>query len=284
MRGMTRTAHPHDMPLAHLDCTPVPDYSARLHFDGKTFVVIGAGQGIGRQTAHALAQCGARLVCVGRGREMTEAVADEVGGSALLGDATVRADVERIFGSVLESHGGVHGIVDTLGMVRRKPLLDFDDADWDWQFDIVLRHAFLVTQIGGRAIAGSGGGSITFVGSTAGTAGTDFHTAYGTAKAALNHLVKGASLELAPLGVRINAIAPSVVTTPRVRGYIDSGHGSGAERYHPLGRFGEPADVAGSILAMASGLNGYVTGQTLLMDGGLLCQSPMPDSVWFEKS
>jgi 3-oxoacyl-[acyl-carrier protein] reductase len=265
------------------DTTEVPDYRALTRLDGKAFVVIGAGQGIGRQTAHALAQAGARIACVGRSADLTEAVAREVSGLAVRGDATVRSDVERIFATARAELGGVDGVVDTLGMVRRKPLLDFTDEDWNWQFDIVLRHAFLVTQIGGRCVAESGGGSLTVVGSVAGFVGSDNHTVYGTAKAALNHMVRTAALELAPLGVRINVVAPSVVTTPRVRGWMDQGHGHGADRYFPLGRFAEPADVAAAILAMASGLNGYVTGQTLVLDGGMIAQSPMPDSAWFEK-
>jgi len=77
-------------------------------------------------------------------------------------------------------------------------------------------------------------------------------------------------------------IAPSVVTTPRVQEYIDAGRGKRAVDYHPLGRLAQPRDVAGPILAIASDLNAYVTGQTLVADGGLLNQSPMPISVWFE--
>jgi 3-oxoacyl-[acyl-carrier protein] reductase len=267
--------------MTALDTTPVPDYRRMARLDGRGFVVIGAGQGIGRQAAHALTQSGAKVVCVGRSRELTEAVANEVGGFACLGDATQRDDVERIFAEAAEKLNGAHGIVDTLGMVRRKALLDFTDEDWTWQFDIVLRHAFLTTQIGGKAVARSGGGSIVFVGSTAGMSWSALHTVYGTAKAALNHLICASAMELAPLGVRVNVVAPGVVRTPRVQRYIDDGHGKEAVDYHPLGRLAIPADVAGAILFMATDLSRNVTGQTLLADGGLLAQSPMPDSVWF---
>jgi 3-oxoacyl-[acyl-carrier protein] reductase len=270
--------------MTALDTSPVPDYLQLTRLDGKGFVVIGAGQGIGRQAAHALTQAGARVVCVGRGQEMTEAVAREVDGFACLGDATNRSDVERIFAEAAGKLGGVHGVVDTLGMVRRKALLDFTDEDWEWQFDIVLRHAFLATQIGGKAIARSGGGSITFVGSTAGLTWSTCHTAYGTAKAALHNMVRTAAVELAPLGVRINLVTPGVVRTPRVQAYLDAGHGQTAVKYYPLGRLAIPADIASVILFMATDLSGYVTGQSLLVDGGLLCQSPMPDSVWFPES
>lgn len=268
--------------MTSFDTSPVPDFQKMGRLDGKGFVVIGGGQGIGRQAAHALTQAGAKVVCVGRSREMTEAVAKEVGGFACLGDATVRGDVERLFAEASDLLGGVHGVVDTLGMVRRKAFLDFDDEDWDWQFDIVLRHAFLVSQIGAKAISESGGGTITFVGSVAGMTGSANHIAYGAAKAALHHMVRIASLELAPLGVRINVVTPGLVRTPRVQGYMDTGHGATAVNYHPLGRLSIPAEVASAILFMATDQSAYVTGETLLVEGGFLAQTPMPDSVWFE--
>jgi NAD(P)-dependent dehydrogenase (short-subunit alcohol dehydrogenase family) len=270
--------------MTALDITPVPDYRQLARLDGKGYVVIGAGQGIGRQAAHALTQAGAKVMCVGRGREMTEAVAGEVGGFACLGDATQRSDVERIFSQAEEKLGGVHGIVDSLGMVRRKALLDFTDEDWEWQFDIVLRHAFLAMQIGGRAIARSGGGSITFVGSTAGMTWSTCHTVYGTAKAALHNMVRTAAVELGPLRVRVNVVVPGVVRTPRVQAYLDAGRGETAVNYYPLGRLATPADIASVILFMATDSSAYVTGQALLVDGGLLSQSPMPDSVWFPEN
>ena len=267
--------------MTELDKSQVPDFHKMMRLDGKGFVVIGAGRGIGRQVAHGLSQLGAKVICAGRGREMTQAVADEVGGFACLADATKRDDMERLFADAEALLGGIHGIVDTLGMVNRKPLLEFSDEDWDWQFDIVLRHAFLTTQIGGKAIARSGGGSITFVGSTAGHITPNNHVAYGTAKAALEHLIRGAVIELAPLGVRINAVTPGVIKTPRVQGYLDAGLGKKAVDYHPLGRLAVPCEIASAILFMASDLSAYVTGQSLLVDGGYLSQAPMPDSVWF---
>ncbi|MFA5632321.1 MAG: SDR family oxidoreductase [Porticoccaceae bacterium] len=267
--------------MTDLDRSNVPDYQNMLRLDGRGFVVIGAGQGIGRQVAHGLRQLGAQVVCVGRGREMTEAVAGEVDGHACLGDATRRDDMERIFAEAEEKLGAIHGVVDTLGMVNRKPLLEFDESDWEWQFDIVLRHAFLATQIGGKAIARSGGGSITFVGSTAGHAAPYNHAIYGTAKAALEHMIRSSVIELAPLGVRVNAVTPGVIKTPRVQGYLDAGRGKTAVDYHPLGRLAVPSEIASAILFLAGDMAAYVTGQSLLVEGGYLCQVPMPDSVWF---
>ena len=268
--------------MTTLDTTPVPDYRQMIRLDGRQVVIIGGGQGIGRQAAHALTQYGARVAIVGRGREMTEAVAREVDGIALLGDATVRADVERIFDEANAKLGAVHGIVDTLGMVRRRAAAEFTDEDLDWQADIVLRHAILATQIGAPLIAAAGGGTITFVGSTAGVSWVRNHTVYGAYKAALHQWVAGAAMELAPQGIRVNVVTPCVVRTPRVQKYLDDGRGQKAVNYYPLGRLALPADVAAAILFLSSGLSAYITGQMLLAEGGLLSQCPMPETVWFE--
>ena len=135
--------------MTHLDTSPVPDYLRMLRLDGKGYVVIGGGQGIGRQAAHALRQAGARIAIVGRTREMTEATAAEVEGYAIRGDATKREGMQHIFAQASEKLGGIHGIVDTLGQVCRKPMANATDEDITWQFNIVLRHAILATQIGG---------------------------------------------------------------------------------------------------------------------------------------
>lgn len=267
--------------MADFDEDSVPDYPGLLRLDGKAFVVFGAGQGIGRQVAHALAQAGARVACVGRSEAPTRHVAEEVGGIAILGDATVRTDMARIFAEAEAELGAVHGVVDILGMVRQKRLADFTDEDWDWQFDVALRHAFLALQIGGAAIARAGGGSISFVGSVAGKVWQAYHTPYGAAKAALHHLVSNAAVELAGQGVRVNAVSPSVVATPRVRSYLDQGRGEGVEQAHPLGYLCRPSDVAGALLFMASDLARYVTGQTLYVDGGHTALSSMMPQTFF---
>ncbi|MET0984752.1 MAG: SDR family oxidoreductase [Steroidobacteraceae bacterium] len=269
--------------MTNLDTSPVPDYLRMLRLDGKGYVIIGGGQGIGRQAAHALRQAGAKVAIVGRSKEMTEATAAEVKGFAILGDATKRVDMQRIFAEASDKLGGVHGIVDTLGQVCRKPIVAATDEDIAWQYDIVLRHALLATQIGGPMIAANGGGTITFVGSVSGITWLSNHGLYGTSKAALHQLVRAAAMELAEQKVRVNIVTPNVVQTPRVKGYMDSGRGARAIDYYPLGRLATPADVASAILYLSTDLSSYVTGQMLLVDSGMTIQNPMPESVWFEE-
>lgn len=258
-----------------LDASPVPNYATRLRFDGKVFVIIGAGQGMGRQSAHALSQYGARIVCVGRSAGMTEAVAGEVGGVAKLADANKRADLERVFSETKDELGRVDGVVNTLGAPLRKAIAEFTDDDWQSQLDVNLKHVLLTMQIGGRAIAASGGGSITFVGSTGGVRGSVGQAPYGMVKAALHHFVSVAAVELGPTGVRVNVVSPAVTRTPRLEQRLGKEQWAAIEALYPLGKAATTPDIAGVILFLASGLAAHVNGQTIVVDGGLTNRSPL---------
>ena len=150
------------------DDTPVPDYPGRLRLDGQRFIVLGAGQGIGRQSAHALAAVGARVACVDVEAPRALEVAAEVDGVAVVGDATRRADAERLFEEAATALAGLDGVVDIIGMARYASVLQVGDGDWDWQFDIVLRHAYLAVQLGGQRLAAGSGGVLAFVASVSG--------------------------------------------------------------------------------------------------------------------
>ncbi len=134
------------------------DFISQLRLDGRGMVVLGAGQGIGAATARALAQAGAKVLCVDKEADLAAQIAAEVGGVACVADVTRREDMERIFATARESLGSVRGIVDIVGMAKLGPLSSFSDADYEWQFDVVLRHAFLALQIGGPLVAECGRG------------------------------------------------------------------------------------------------------------------------------
>jgi NAD(P)-dependent dehydrogenase (short-subunit alcohol dehydrogenase family) len=256
--------------MSDVDESPIHDYGGLLRLDGRVFVVLGGGYGIGRQVAHALTQVGAKVAVVDREQERAEAVAREVGGLALSGDITRREDVERIFAAVEEQAGPVRGLVDIVGLGHRGPLSSVDDETWRWQFGIVVDHAFLAVQIGAEAIARAGGGSMVFVGSIAGLVTTgDNHPAYGAAKAALHHLVAFAAKEHADRGVRINAVAPGVTITPRSSALWTEQKLERLGELIPRGEPGEPWEIAAPILFLASDLSSYVTAQVLAVDGGL---------------
>jgi NAD(P)-dependent dehydrogenase (short-subunit alcohol dehydrogenase family) len=264
--------------MSAADTTAVPDYAGQLRLDGRGFVVVGAGQGIGRQTAHALAAVGARVVCADLEPARADAVAAEVGGVPWAGDVRIRAAVERLVAESTQALGRIDGLVDIVGMARFADFLDLSDDDWDWSFDMVLRHAFLVAQLGGRAMA-DGGGVMVFVASVSALTSAPRHAAYGAAKAGLVSLVRTAAVELGPRGVRVNAVAPGAVWTPRVAQVLGEEGRTRNAANAPLRRVAEPADIAGAILFLASDLSRYVTGQTLVVDGGVGQKFPYPSGA-----
>ena len=266
---MTAPAHP-------VDPDDVPDYQTLFDLSDRAFVVLGGGDGIGRQTCHALRQAGAKVIVVDRDPAAADRVADEVGGTALVADITRRKEVERVFAEATRRAGAVRGVIDIVGAAIPGPLNDLDDASWDRQFDLVLRHAFLTLQIGGHLLASAGGGSMVFVGSISGYSHAQHQVAYGAAKAALHQLVSGAARELAHERVRANVIAPGYTRTPRLSTLL------GEQRWHaigasiPWGRAAIPAEIAATIIFLLSDAASYITGQVLGVDGGLVGGIPGP--------
>ena len=260
-----------------MDYGATPDYLAALRLTGQGFVVLGAGQGIGAQTALALGQAGARVLCVDRDAALADAIAAAVGGVGCAADVTARDEVQRVFDTARRLFGRVHGAVDIIGVAGIKPLAQVDDAAWAAQFDIVLRHAFLAIQIGGEMMAADGGGSLAFVGSMSGNLAVKSQVAYGTSKAALHHLVRSAAVEYAPRGVRINAVAPGYVRTPRLNQRLDEAAWTAIGQVIPAGAAASPCDIAGPLLFLSSPLAAHITGQVLAVDGGAGVVASFPD-------
>jgi NAD(P)-dependent dehydrogenase (short-subunit alcohol dehydrogenase family) len=240
-------------------------------------LVFGAGQGIGRQIAHALRQAGAQVVCIDRNEEAAWRVAQEVDGHGIALDITRRESVQSCFATAQQLlPGSIKGIIDIVGEARLVNFADADDAVWDSQFDIVLRHAFFVAQAGGRVLKQNGGGSISFVGSISGKRTLSKQALYGSAKAALHHLVRCVSIEMARDRVRINAVAPGFVRTPRLEQMLNAETWGKIERAIPVGRAAMPHEIARALLFLASDLACYVTGQVIMLDGGLSNATPLP--------
>jgi NAD(P)-dependent dehydrogenase (short-subunit alcohol dehydrogenase family) len=264
--------------MKYPDSSAVPDYTRLLRLGGRGLVVLGAGDGIGRQVCHALAQAGARVLCVDRDASLAERVAKEVGGIAATGDVTQRADLDRVFASAVAQFGeDFSGVVDIVGIATIGPLTALDDQAWDRQFDVVLRHAFLTLQIGGQKLIARGGGTVVFVGSISGEVSVPSQAAYGTAKAALHHLVRCAAHEFGPTGVRVNAVAPGFVRTPRLLKGLREEFWERVSDANPLRRVAIPADIAAAILFLASDLAAYVTGNVLTLDGAMSSVAALPD-------
>jgi len=248
----------------------VPSYVNMVRLTGHNYLVAGAGQGIGRQAAHALAQAGATVACLDRDGDLAGAVADEVGGVAVVGDATRRDDVTRMVDEATGHAGRLDGLVDIIGMGKPATILDATDDVWDEQFDVNLRQAFLLAQAVGRTLRdGGNGGAMAFVASGCGLASSPRQIAYGAAKAALMSVVRTAAVELAPFGIRVNALSPGLILTPRVSTLFDDAMLDAGAANAPLGRAGLPSDMASVLLFLMSPLSAYVTGQTIVADGGV---------------
>jgi NAD(P)-dependent dehydrogenase (short-subunit alcohol dehydrogenase family) len=257
------------------DDSEIPDYARALRLDGRGLVVVGAGQGIGRQTAHAFAALGAKVFCIDNDAGRAEAIAKATGGFAGVGDATRRGDMERLFQEAKAALGRIDGLADIIGLPVYGPLLELDDAAWDRQQDLTLRQAYYAAQIGGRALVAEGGGAMVFVTSLSGLTSAPQHAGYGAAKAGLTSLVKSAAAELGRKRVRVNAVAPGLVWTPRISSTMTPENRAGAEAGIPLRRVALPADIASAILFLMSDLAAYVTGQTLVVDGGATATFPL---------
>jgi NAD(P)-dependent dehydrogenase (short-subunit alcohol dehydrogenase family) len=254
-----------------------PDYLSLLRLDGRGFVVLGAGQGIGEQAVHALAQAGARVLCVDRDEGLARKIAESVGGLPCAADVTSRDEMQRVFDTARQAFGRVHGVVDIIGVAGIKPLSQVDDTAWNQQFDIVLRHAYLAIQIGGEMMAADGGGSMAFVGSMSGNRAVPSQTAYAVSKAALHHLVRCAGAEYARRKVRINAVAPGYVRTPRLNQRLGEDAWEAIGKVIPIGRPATPAEIAGPLLFLASDLSAHMTGEVMAVDGGAGVMAAFPD-------
>lgn len=262
--------------MTRADNSPVPDFANLLRLDGRRFIVVGAGNGMGRQVTHGVVQLGGKAFCVDVNPDLAADVAAEVGGTPWAGDATSRSDVERMVNDAVSVMGGIDGVIDVVGLSHYGGLLELDDAEWDFHHDVCLRHAWLLMQHAGRVMRDGSGGVMVFVASVSGITGAALHAAYGAFKAGLMSLVRSAAVELGPLGIRVNAVAPGVVWTPRVAGYLgEEGRKSNSENA-PLRRVALTADIAASLLFLASDLSGYINGQTLVVDGGVGAKFPYP--------
>ena len=251
------------------------DSSFRL--DGRVAVVTGGSRGIGRAVALGLAQAGADVAIASRKAQDLESVADEiralgrraVGIPAHLGR---RPEIDRLFDTVLDTFGRLDILVNNAATNPVfGPLLDIDEDAWDRIMALNVKGYLLAAQRAARAMAPAGRGAIVNVASTAGLRASFGLGAYSVSKAAVIMLTRVLGRELGPLGIRVNGIAPALIETrfsealwknPDIlAGYLKS---------TPLGRTGQPEEVAGAVVYLCSDAASYVNGQTLLLDGGHL--------------
>ena len=242
------------------------DYSRLFRLDGKRALVLGSG-GIGRESAAALAAHGAEVVCADRDGNAAEAVADAVGGRALELDITDAEAVERVAGSFRT--GGLDVVVLTAATNVRKRILDYTPEEFDRVVGLNLKATFTVMQAFGRDMVERGAGSIVVFSSIRGQVVEPGQSVYAATKAGAVQLVKTAAAEFGTAGVRVNAVAPGVVETPlttQIKAHPEW-YGAYAAK-SALGRWSQPSELAGAVVYLASDASTYVTGSTLMVDGG----------------
>ncbi|GAB4530098.1 MAG: SDR family oxidoreductase [Amphiplicatus sp.] len=249
-----------------------------LNFDGKTAIVTGAAAGIGAATARAFAERGAAVVMADIDGQRNERAAADIAAASGAKVEAVACDVadDRACADLVETalarFGRVDALVNNAGIVAAGGALDLDPADFDRVLRVNLRAAFMLTRLVARSMIESEiRGAIVNMSSINAVVAIPNQTAYAVSKGGLQQLTKAAALELAPHGIRVNAVAPgSIMTQMLGRVAADAEARRTVLSRTPLGRIGRPEEVAAVALFLASDMASYVTGETVYVDGGRL--------------
>ena len=263
--------------LVTVNAVPEVQTPLEVGLRGSTAIVLGAGPGIGATTVQALASAGCVVLAADLNDEAARSTASTSDGEVhpVHVDVTDRASVQTLFAEAEASFGRPSAVVNVIGISRAKGLADTTDEDWHTMLELNLRQQFVVAQEALRVLARPG--SYTAVASINGTVSSPRNAAYGAAKAGLVSLVRSAALEFAEDGVRVNAVAPGIVETPRLKGFFDStGMREEFAVAVPMKRVARPADIAGAIVFLVSPLAAYITGQVISVDGGASIKYPLP--------
>lgn len=248
-----------------------------LGLDGKHVFVAGVGSGIGRACARTFAAAGANIACfdIDEGAAGESVAAIGAQGRAFAGDARRVDELRTALDAAVSEFGPLDVAIDVIGETRWGRTIELSDEAWDESFDLVLRQFFNLARVAGRDLADQGRGAIVAISSVSGLRSAPLHGAYGAAKAGLMSLVRTLAMELGGSGVRVNAVAPGAVLTPRVEAMMSEDRRAASAANIPLGRFATPDDIARAVVFLASDLASYITGQTLVVDGGATAQFPL---------
>lgn len=250
-----------------------------MRFDGKVVAITGGGSGIGMETAARFLNEGARVVINGRSLDKLETVARELDPSGKniavsAGDIALPATGAGLVDTAVRTFGKLDVLVNNAGIFNPKPFLDLTEAEYDGYLDTILKGKFFTAQAAAKAMKDTGGvivqtGSLWAIQAIGATPSS----AYSAANAGVHALVRNLAIELAPHNIRINAVAPAVVETPIYGTFMSPEQVKEVlptfDSFHPIGRNGQPRDVAEAILFLASEQASWITGVVLPVDGGV---------------
>lgn len=249
--------------------------SEKYDFSGKVAIVTGSSRGLGKEIACLLAQTGATVVLASRNIEKLRKVSSEIikdGGKAIpiQTDVTDKKSVNDMVEKVYSDYGKIDILVNNAGLIRRAPATELSLEDWDATINTNLKGTFLCSQAVGRKMIEKRYGKIINLGSDKSFVGFPERAAYCASKAGVVHLTKALAVEWAPYNVQVNAIAPTYIETEMTRNVLkDPVKYKEVVRTIPMNRVGQPYELFGAILLLASDMSSFITGHTIRIDGGL---------------
>jgi len=249
-------------------------YGIQANLEGRTAIITGAARGIGFAIAEALATSGATVAIIDVLEDaLAEAVSNlEAQGCTAKGykcNVTNSEDVTATVKQVAKDFGGIDILVNNAGITRDTLLLRMKEEDWDAVIDINLKGTFLFSKAAARSLMKSENGRIVNISSVLGLIGNPGQVNYAASKAGVLGITRVVSKELSPRNVTVNAVAPGFIQTPMTDKLTQEQQDQLTERI-PLKRLGLPADIAASVLFLASDAGAYITGQVITVDGGMV--------------